>query len=303
MKKTKGEIIELIKNKFNLKSDYKFDVELGEELRGTKIFYTCDIHGVSQFYWSNLTGGNKFLGCKVCRNLSKSKKIFTDKLDMDKCILMEEYMSAKLPLKMKCLVHDFEFISSRNAYLSKGEYCPKCRKDENKEKWKNIFIEKSSQIHNNYYDYSRVVYDTVMNSVEIICPEHGIFHQSPDAHMRGQKCIKCSMSYPENYIKNFLESINISYIHGKGLKILTNPETGYPLKPDFYLPDYNLIIEYDGAQHFKPMYPDDFEYIQKLDKLKNDLCLLHNINIMRFNKNNVDTLEDSIIKFIAKYNP
>lgn len=27
----------------------------------------------------------------------------------------------------------------------------------------------------------------------------------------------------------------------------------YPLVFDFYLPDYNICIEYDGIQHFKPI--------------------------------------------------
>jgi hypothetical protein len=296
MKKTKGEIIELIKQKFELSDDSNFSIVLGPEIRNTKIFFKCILHGVSKFYWSSTTGNDKFLGCKKCRNINKWKDEFISELEKDNCILVGDYIDARTPTSIKCLNHKHIFMSSRNAYLSKNENCPKCRKDENREKWKNIFIEKSIKLHKNYYDYSNVVYTTVMDKVEIICPKHGPFYQTPDLHLQGQKCLKCVMSYPENNIKLFLEEMGISYIHGKGLKILTNPETGYPLKPDFYLPEYNLVIEYDGIQHFEPKFPKEFEKTKKLDKLKNDLCLLHNVNIWRFNKDNVHLLKDKLTK-------
>ena len=104
------------------------------------------------------------------------------------------------------------------------------------------------------------------------------------------------MSYSEKSIKSILDEMGFEYEYGKGLKILTNPKTGYPLKPDFYLEKYNLVIEYDGIQHFKEIYPGELKKIQKLDSLKNKLCEENSINIWRFNKNNVHLLKDKLIK-------
>ena len=56
------------------------------------------------------------------------------------------------------------------------------------------FIEKATKIHNNIYDYSNVVYKTVDEKVEIICPIHGIFFQSPRIHLyKNGGCNACAI--------------------------------------------------------------------------------------------------------------
>lgn len=53
------------------------------------------------------------------------------------------------------------------------------------------FIERASEVHGGKYDYSRVVYVNNKEKVCIVCPEHGEFYQTPDAHMRGGGCQLC----------------------------------------------------------------------------------------------------------------
>lgn len=57
---------------------------------------------------------------------------------------------------------------------------------------KERFIEKSKQVHNNKYDYSKVEYVNSTTKVCIICSEHGEFWQTPQAHARGNSCPKCA---------------------------------------------------------------------------------------------------------------
>lgn len=54
------------------------------------------------------------------------------------------------------------------------------------------FIEKSNKRHNNKYDYSKVEYIDSLTKVCIICPQHGEFWQTPQAHVRGNGCPKCA---------------------------------------------------------------------------------------------------------------
>lgn len=54
-----------------------------------------------------------------------------------------------------------------------------------------LFITKSSEVHNNKYDYSKVEYINAHTKVCIICPEHGEFWQTPNAHLNGKGCPKC----------------------------------------------------------------------------------------------------------------
>jgi hypothetical protein len=62
-------------------------------------------------------------------------------------------------------------------------------------KYQAQFIERSSAIHNNKYDYSKVIYYNAKTDVEIICPEkdHGSFWQTPNNHLYCEKgCQKCN---------------------------------------------------------------------------------------------------------------
>jgi hypothetical protein len=58
------------------------------------------------------------------------------------------------------------------------------------------FIEEAKLIHGAKYDYSKVVYTTFHDKVEIVCPEHGAFWQSAVNHVKGNKsgCPGCAVS-------------------------------------------------------------------------------------------------------------
>ncbi len=57
------------------------------------------------------------------------------------------------------------------------------------------FIEKAIIIHGNKFDYSKVEYNGSHTKVSIICPEHGVFFQSPTNHLSGNGCPKCAWKY------------------------------------------------------------------------------------------------------------
>ena len=81
---------------------------------------------------------------------------------------------------------------------------------------KQNFTNKSNKVHNNFYDYSKVEYVNSTTKVCIICPIHGEFWQTPQAHARGNKCPKCAnikrgdtfRSSSDDFIKKAIE------IHG-----------------------------------------------------------------------------------------
>jgi len=145
-----------------------------------------------------------------------------------------------------------------------------------------IFIEKAVQVHNNKYDYSLVEYKNIKTKVKIICSIHGIFEQTPNNHPRGNGCPKCNDSKGENNIIQVLKKYKIDYIFQKRFKDCKNK---YPLPFDFYLPKYNLCIEYEGKQHFEEIKYwggiKRFKYIKQNDEIKNNYCKTHNIPLFR----------------------
>ena len=61
--------------------------------------------------------------------------------------------------------------------------------------------------------------------------------------------IASSKSSGEFIIKSFLERNSIKYESQKGFRYCRYINS---LPFDFYLPDYNICIEYQGEQHYKP---------------------------------------------------
>lgn len=99
----------------------------------------------------------------------------------------------------------------------------------------------------------------------------------------------------EYLIGQILQKINISYQTQKVFQGCFNPEYTNYLRFDFYLPDYNCCIEYDGEQHFRPVEhfggKEKFQRQQQLDNIKNQYCKDNNIKLIRipytdFNKLN-----------------
>jgi hypothetical protein len=51
---------------------------------------------------------------------------------------------------------------------------------------------------------------------------------------------------------------------------------------DFYLPEKNTLIEFDGQQHFTPVWGKEaLEKIQRTDSLKNQYCKKNGIKLIR----------------------
>ena len=108
------------------------------------------------------------------------------------------------------------------------------------------FVTKSKDVHGGKYDYSKSECLIKSTKVVILCPIHGRFRCTAIRHMNGLGCPKCTETKGELKVRRFLERNEIKYIQE-----YTLPGTLYRL--DFYLPDLNIAIEYDGAQHFQPV--------------------------------------------------
>lgn len=65
-----------------------------------------------------------------------------------------------------------------------------------------------------------------------------------------ESCGCLQTSKGERKIKEILKENNINFIQEKRFNNLVFSDTGYLARFDFYLPEHNCIIEYDGIQHF-----------------------------------------------------
>lgn len=148
------------------------------------------------------------------------------------------------------------------------------------------------------YDYSKVKFKTRKDSVIIGCGIHGYFTQKAGIHLSGSGCQKCNESRGEKLISEILDKYNIKYI--REYKIPKYNKYRY----DFFLPDLNILIEYDGIQHFK-----SFSYfggnkrfkIQKIrDCNKNKIASKNKIKLIRISYLEYNNLETILTSYLIE---
>ena len=258
--------------------------------RKTKVCIICPEHGE---FWQRAGDHMDGQGCPGCtgKNISlkkraneedvirRFKEVHGDKYDYSKV----EYVNMYKKVCIICPEHGEFWQMPINHLKERG--CYKCHHwGLNTEDWVKLF----KTVHKDKYDYSKVEYKNSQTPVCIICPEHGEFWQTPSHHMQGKGCPVCNSSKLELSIKYFLEDNNIKYISQHTFDWLKYENN---LKLDFYLPDYNIAIECQGEQHFKPVDffggDNGFELTVKRDITKLKLCKEHNINILYFTNENV----------------
>lgn len=163
-----------------------------------------------------------------------------------------------------------------------------------------FFIKKASEIHLNFYDYTNIKYVNSSSKIEIYCPKHGVFSQIAKKHLSGQGCPTCNKSKGELEITRYLQKNLINYISQHYFNDCRNKN---PLPFDFYLPDYNICIEFDGHQHKAKSKKDSYFYNEKTkinDEIKNEYCKHNNILLLRLTS--LLSIDTNLTKYFKKLN-
>ena len=231
-----------------------------------KVCIICPEHG--EFWQTPYKHINRKQGCPKCghlrtdnfkrRTLEEVVKLAKEThKNMYDYSLIKEYKNSKEKVPIICSKHGVFFQSFEKHILQK-EKCPRCSRKLTTEE----FIKKAKEIHGNKYDYSLVDYNGSEKNIKIICSKHGVFEQTPHQHLKRSGCQKCLASRGENKIRDFLSKENIVFEEQKRF----NGFKKYPY--DFFIPSENLLIEYNGEQHYEPV--EYFGGVNQLTKQQNN---------------------------------
>ena len=153
-------------------------------------------------------------------------------------------------------------------------------------------------------------YQNPRTPIEVICNIDGtIWHPRPYNLLSGFGCPTCASSKAEKAIANILNKWGYNYEREYYYEDLKDIDY---LRFDFYLKDFNTLIEYDGEFHYKPiidgkrttmeMAENQLIIQQKHDQMKNDYCSEHNINLIRIPYWKREELEETLFDALVKYN-
>ena len=248
-----------IKNKFGDKISFE---KCNYINKSQKCILICKKHNLEIISYPCDFLRSNYCCCKECKKeasqekgkqlfLQKAKEIHGNKYDYS----LVDYKDRLTKVKIICPIHGtFEQLPSNHIHTTLKQGCPKCghsKASKSRLITTEEFIKKSKEINGDKYDYSKTKLLNMKTKVEIICPEHGSFFQNPDNHLRKKYgCPLCSESHGERKISKWLSDNGFTFEREKTYLDDYGPK-GWPLPYDFYIPEKNILIEYQGEQHFK----------------------------------------------------
>jgi hypothetical protein len=297
-RKPQKQFVKQLKFLFRNKYSYKKVKYLGAKV---PVILICKKHGEFTILPDSLLRGS---GCFDCGRkiadlkrrkstkyfIEKAKKIHGEKYKYN----LVNYKTAKKEVKIICKNHG-TFIQLPYIHLT-GSGCNKCGNETIGKRLRNsiekVIIILEEKRGKGRFDYTSVSQNYKNNKTPLLikCNIHNkFFYQNADDHSQGGGCEKCVFkSIGEELIMSILKEKRIKYIHNWNKH---NCKLGSgKAKFDYYLPKYNLIIEYDGEQHFKPIQygsmtiqqaKREFKIRKKYDRIKNIWARRNNIKLIR----------------------
>lgn len=165
-----------------------------------------------------------------------------------------------------------------------------------------VYRKVSSVCSTKSYRLESIIYDGYYSNITLECEMHGEWTTTyENLCMMGTSCPSCSRSERESLAVKDITKIMIK----NGIKFIKEAvfdgcEDKRKLPFDFYLPEYNTVIEYDGIHHYKPVTlwggVENLKYTKLHDEMKNKFCSDNNIKLFRikYNENHEDKIENII---------
>ena len=223
----------------------------------------------------------------------KCKAVHGEKYDYS----LVKYINCKTKVEIICKEHGI-FNQEAHAHINK-QGCSKCPGGKgggsDRKLTIDILKERCYNLHKDEYSILSTCY--INNHTKIMIKHNKCNHEwlvKPIHFSNGSGCPNCyNKSKGENSIKLFLEKEKIKY----------NPQYSFDdcryknrLSFDFYLPQYNTCIEYDGKQHFQPIEKfggdNGFELTKIRDNIKSSYCENNKINLIRIPYTKLKKIEE-----------
>lgn len=263
------------------------DIEILGEYTGVrkKIKCRCKLDG---YEWMAIPDRLLFgTGCKKCADRAKTKThddfVKELKLINENIVILGKYKNINEKIKCKCNICGSEWETRPN-HLLNGHGCNKCisaKVGMLRAKTHEQFLIDLYAINKGIEILSR--YKNARTKLKCKCKvDDNEWMATPNDLLSGYGCPKCSESKGERAVADILSKRRVRYIREHKFDDCVHLNK---LPFDFYLPDQNICIEYDGVQHFEPCEyfggAKTFEVIRKRDLIKTNYCKSNGIKLIR----------------------
>jgi hypothetical protein len=275
------------------------------------VYYICPKHRFAGIQRTPLASmRKKKIGCPYCIGWNKTTELFRKEIiDIHPNIQIRgEYISADTPIECRCLIDGTIWAPTPNRLLG-GCGCPECGRiasNKNSTKSNDQFLLELSQINPDVLTLEEYIQAKL--PMRVMCKKCG--HRwlaTPDNLLHGGCCSECSATPNEKKLGDILVQRGFKL---ERQKKYSDCRDQLPLPFDIYLSEHNILIEYDGEQHYRPVnfggISDEDAYknflkTQYHDSIKTQYCEANNIPLIRVPYWEKDNLEEFVMLQLQRY--
>lgn len=206
LQKIKDRFIEKAKQLHGDKYDYD---HIDYKDSRTKVKILCNKH--NEYFYQRPSAHLQGQNCPLCGKESADQKNLKDQSLVES--QLQSNLTGGLTYKPFLYTSTFQkieitcskghiFKRSVHECVSKPQSCPECNVEMRKKNFHEKFLIRAKELHEGFYDYSKVIYDTNHKKVVITCPLHGDFQQSPNKHLMGRGCPECAKGLLGRWFQN-----------------------------------------------------------------------------------------------------
>lgn len=284
-----------------------------------KASFICNKHKKEfSAFLTNVLQGN-CASCELCKSENKREidlskvipKIHNKQIEITGHHMIKNHVY----IDFKCLNCNNNFSQRKDSIVYKDNNidCPYC----GIKKTKQIINGTWSAIKKTTEIYKQEVYNLVGEEYSVLEEYKGaltpmkmrhnicgnIWEIKPNNFLSGnRRCPYCASSKGEKKIEEYLNKNNIPYESQKRYDDLLGLKNG-SLSYDFYLPQYNTLIEYQGAQHSHSVIffggEESFKTQKEHDRRKREYAILHNINLLEIWYYDFNNIEDILNNYLV----
>lgn len=288
MKKLNNE--EIIKKVLSINPNNKVLNIYREKTNGYTRIYVDYICGKCGYVWNKVNWDalkkKKTEYCGKCKNKSKKYTIEYIEEELNKLgfkwLNKDDYIDANSSLETQCMKCGKVAKANVTNRIIKKRQCNKCIGHDAKviDDFKNEVYELEKD---EYTVLSNFYKETHATNILIRHNKCGCeYLVSRNNFRKGRRCPYCNISKGELKIESYLKNNCIFFETQKTFDKLVGVGKGL-LSYDFYLPDYNLLIEYQGEYHdgsVSNQTEEKFKIQQEHDKRKREYANTHKINLL-----------------------
>lgn len=269
-------------------------------------YYTCPEHhtrGLQKDDWYRLKNRNCI--CKYCNGRGRTDEEYKELVAQlhPEIIVLDKYETYEKRVRCQCTVCGTEWEVRAGSLIAKRlRGCPTCGLEITKNaqrKSREKFIDDLRRVNDKLVVKGEYVNTHTPISVRCIVHNITFLHCPCNLLNKTAACPVCSKANwkTEKLVGDILQELGVTAYSQYTFPECRGKRRHLPF--DYYIPEHNTVIEYDGEQHYYPIEyfggDDGFERRKEYDKIKDDYCHDNDIRLIRIPYYEKDNLKEYLV--------